>query len=68
MDFSPAGLRRDLADQHVSVKLLYSAAEIISHAADLLSDSAGFDNDNERRWRVFRARVGELVTNLDDER
>ena len=66
VDFSPAGLRRDLADQHVSAKLLYGAAEIISHAADLLSDSAGFDNDNERRWRVFRARVREIVTNSDD--
>jgi hypothetical protein len=67
VDFSPAGLRRDIADQHASAKLLYSTAEIISHAADLLSDSAGFDNDNERRWRVFRARVREIVTNSDDE-
>ena len=67
VEFSPAGLRRDLADQHLSVKLLYGAAEIISHTADLLSDSAGFDNDNERRWRVFHAHVREIVTNLDDE-
>jgi hypothetical protein len=67
VDFSPASLRRDLADQHVSAKLLYGAAEIISHAADLLSDSAGLDNDNEHRWRVFRARVREIAPKSVDE-
>ncbi len=67
VDFSPAGLRHDLADQHESAKLPYSAAEIISHAADLLSDSAGLDNDNERRWRVFRARVRDMITSSDPE-
>jgi hypothetical protein len=68
VDFSPAGLRRDIGDEHASAKLLYSAAEIISHAADLLSDSAGFDNDNERRWRIFRARVREVVAKPDPAR
>ena len=35
---------------------LSSAAEMIDHVADLLSDFAGIVHDNERRWRVFRAR------------
>lgn len=61
VDFSPAALRADLAGRRVTPRLLYSAAELIGHAADLLSDSAGLVHDNERRWRVFRARVRELV-------
>lgn len=40
---------------------LYSAAELVGRAADLLSDSAGLVHDNERRWRIFRARVDEIV-------
>ena len=61
VDFSPAALRADLAGSRVTPRWLYSAAELIDHAADLLSDSAGLVLDNERRWRVFRARVRELV-------
>ena len=62
IDFSPAALRADLAGERVSARRLYSAAEMLNHAADLYSESAGLDNDNERRWRVFRARVLELLT------
>ncbi len=62
VEFDPADLRKDLADANVSSKLLYSAAEIVGHAADVLSDSAGLDSDNERRWRVFRSRVRQLLT------
>jgi hypothetical protein len=61
VDFSPAPLRADLLRSRVTPRWLYSAAELIDHAADLLSDSAGLVLDNERRWRVFRARVRELV-------
>jgi hypothetical protein len=61
IDFSPAALRADLAGERVSARRLYSAAEMLNHAADLYSESAGLDNDNERRWRVFRARVLELL-------
>jgi hypothetical protein len=61
VDFSPAALRHDLASNHVEPRRLYSAAELIAHAADLLSESAGLVHDNERRWRVFRARVQGLV-------
>jgi hypothetical protein len=53
VDFTPAALRADLADGQISTGLLYSAAEMISHAADLCSDSAGLVHDNERRWRTF---------------
>jgi len=61
VDFAPAALRDDLGATRSSVGRLFSAAELIAHAADLLSDSAGLVHENERRWRVFRARVVALV-------
>ena len=61
IDFTPAALRRDLAGARVTPGLLFSAAEIVSRATDLCSQSAGLVRDNERRWRVFRARVAEVV-------
>lgn len=57
--------RRDPATVDLSAKVLYSAAEMVSHAADLLSDSAALDGDNARRWRVFRSRVRQLLTTDD---
>ena len=60
-DFTPRALRADLAREEVSAGRLYSAAELISHAADLCSDSAGLVHDNERRWRTLRQRVSELT-------
>jgi len=62
VDFTPAALRADLAGHRTSVGRLYSAAELISHAADLSSDSAGLVHDNERRWRIFRERVVAITT------
>ena len=61
VDFAPAALRADLAAARVSVGRVYSAAEMISHAADLCSESAGLVHGNERRWREFRLRVAALV-------
>ncbi|MFC4786024.1 hypothetical protein ACT8ZV_16215 [Nocardioides sp. MAHUQ-72] len=61
VDFSAPALRADLAAGRVSVGLLYSAAEMVDHAADLLSDSAELVHGNERRWRVFRERVAAAV-------
>jgi hypothetical protein len=61
IDFAPAALRADLAAGGTAAKRLYSAAELIARAADLLSDSAGLVHDNERRWRGFRARVEQIV-------
>jgi len=57
VDFTPAALRADLAGHHVAAGHVHSAAEMIDHAADLLSDFANLVHDNERRWRVFRSRV-----------
>jgi hypothetical protein len=65
IDFSPAAVRADLAGRRVSAGRLYSAAEMIDHAADLLSEFAGIVHDNERRWRVFRSRVEQIVATLD---
>jgi hypothetical protein len=59
--FTPKTLRGDLASEKVSIARLYSAAELISHAAGLCSDSAGLVHDNERRWRTFRQRVSEVA-------
>jgi hypothetical protein len=61
VEFSPAALRADLAGEHVSARLVESASEMIDHAPDLLGDFASLVHDNER-WRVFRARVQQLVT------
>ncbi len=61
VDFTPQALRADLAGPRVSVGLLYSAAELTSHAADLSSESAGLVHQNERRWRTFRQRVSDVV-------
>jgi hypothetical protein len=68
VDFTPSALRADLAQARVSVGLLYSAAEIISHASDLCSDSAGLVHDNERRWRTFHQRVAGIVSNTQTPR
>jgi len=65
VEFDTVSLREDLAGDNVSAKLLYSAAEIVGHAADVLSASAGLDADNERLWRVFRSRVRDLVASND---
>jgi predicted trehalose synthase len=61
VDFTPTELRADLATIRRAPGLLHAAAEIINRAADLCSDSAGLVNDNERRWRVFRQRVAEII-------
>jgi hypothetical protein len=63
--FSPYEGAPDLnaaaAVQLDGVQRLYSAAEMIDHAADLLSDFAGLVHDNERRWRVVHGRVEEIL-------
>jgi hypothetical protein len=65
IDFTPFALRQDLGSARVSPHLLHSAFELIAHAADLLSDSAGLVHDNEPRWRRFRALVDDVVHELD---
>jgi hypothetical protein len=61
VDFAPDALRADLSKGKASAGRVYAAAELISHAADLCSDSAGLVHDNERRWRTFHQRVVELT-------
>jgi hypothetical protein len=61
VDFTPAALRADLAGERRSAAYLHSAGELLNRAADLSSDSAGLVNDNERRWRVTRQRIAEVV-------
>ncbi|MEV6210207.1 hypothetical protein [Kitasatospora sp. NPDC051914] len=61
VDLRPVALRADLAEEPVAPRRFYSAAELIARAADLLSESAALVHDNERRWRVFRARVARLT-------
>jgi hypothetical protein len=61
MDLTPAAVRRDLAGDRVLAARLYAVGELIDHAADLCSDSAGLVHDNERRWRIFRTGVAGLL-------
>ncbi len=61
IDFTPAAVRADLAGERVLPRRLYSAAELMARAADLLSESAGLVHDNERRWRVFHRCVSEVA-------
>jgi hypothetical protein len=61
VDFAPAAIRADLSGRHVCGQRVRSAAELVDHAADLLSDFAGFVHDNERRWRIVHARVDMLL-------
>ena len=65
VDFGPAALRADLAGTRAASGRVRSAAEMLDHAADLLSDFAGLVHDNERRWRVVRARVEQMLARAD---
>jgi len=64
VDFTPAAIRADLHAERLCARRLSSAAEMIDHAADLFSEFASLVHDNERRWRVFRARVEEIAATL----
>jgi len=61
IDLTPDGVRADLGGGRVAPRRLHSAAEVISRAADLCCESAGLVHDNERRWRVFRRGVEDLL-------
>lgn len=60
VDFRPTALREDLAGPRTASKLLFSAAELLDRAADLAAESAVPVHENDRRWRVFHARVEEI--------
>jgi hypothetical protein len=61
IDFSPAGLREDLTGVRSAPAYLYSAAELINHAADLSAASSVLTHENERRWRIFHDRVERIT-------
>jgi hypothetical protein len=61
VDLGPEAMRADLAGAGVAPRRLHSAAELITRAADLLSEAAGLVHDNERRWRTFHHRVRQLL-------
>lgn len=61
VDFSPAGLREDLASARSAPAYVYSAAELINHAADLAVASSVLTHENERRWRIFHERVKQVT-------
>jgi hypothetical protein len=62
VEFVPAVLRADLAGERVAPRYLFSASEMLDHAADLAAHSAVLTHENERRWRVFHQRVQQLVS------
>jgi hypothetical protein len=65
VDFTPAAIRADLAKKRLVPRYLYSAAELIDRAADLLAEGAVLVHDSERRWRVFHERVETIRGHAD---
>jgi hypothetical protein len=63
IDFSPAALRDDLCSSRTTAVLLHSACDLIDHASDLAAQSATLVHENERRWRLFRERIDEVIAN-----
>ena len=61
VDFTPSALRKDLASGRTAPRYLYSAAELINHAADLSAATSVLTHENERRWRVFHERVEQII-------
>ena len=62
VDFSPAALREDLAGARSAPRYLYSAAELINHAADLSAASSVRTHEDERRWRIFHDRIEQITS------
>lgn len=66
IDFSPAALREDLAGKRTAPAYLFSAAELINHAADLSAASSVLTHENERRWRIFHQRIEQISRSASD--
>jgi hypothetical protein len=60
IDFTPSAIREDLRSDRLAPRYLYSAAELIDRAADLLAEGAVLVHGSERRWRIFWERVQAL--------
>jgi hypothetical protein len=59
-ELTPAAIRDDLRHERLIPRYVYSAAELVDRAADLLAEGAVLVHDSERRWRIFRDRVATL--------
>jgi hypothetical protein len=66
VDFSPAGLRADLSGRRTAPSYLYTAAELINHAADLSASGSILVHENERRWRTFSKRLAQITSAQSD--
>lgn len=60
VELTPSAIRADLAENRLTPRYLYAAAELIDRAADLLAEGAVLVHDSERRWRLFHERVEEM--------
>ena len=60
VDFTPSGLRTDLAGPRTTPGYLYSAAMLLDRAADLAVTSTTLTRDSEPAWRAWQARVETL--------
>ena len=61
VDFTPAALRKNLASARTAPAYLFSAAELINHAADQSAASSVLTHENERRWRIFHQRIEQIT-------
>ncbi len=61
LDLSSGGVRKDLAGPRSYPAYLYSASELMDHAADDLGECAALLQDNEKRWRVWRERAEKVA-------
>ena len=61
VDFSPAAVRSDLAGARSAPRYLFSAAELINHAADLSAAASVLTHEDERRWRIFHQRLERIT-------
>ena len=62
VDFTPSGLRADLAGSRTTPGYLYSAAMLLDRAADLAVTSTTLTRDSEPAWRAWQTRVESLRT------
>jgi hypothetical protein len=61
VDGAAGALRKDLGGARSAPAYLYSAAELINHAADLSAASSVLTRENERRWRIFHERIEQIT-------
>ena len=64
LDLSSGGVRKDLAGLRSYPAYLYSASELMDHAADNLGECAALLQDNEKRWRVWRERADQVARRM----